>query len=50
MILDVRVWKKKTPAGRICTSNLVAHGFPPTETINLFWCFLRREEQELDSK
>ena len=36
MILDVRVWKKKTSAGRICTSNLLAHGFPPTETINLF--------------
>jgi hypothetical protein len=36
MILDVRVWKKKTPAGRICTSNLLVHGFSPTGTINLF--------------
>ncbi|NIN92267.1 hypothetical protein GTO36_04645, partial [bacterium] len=35
MILDVRVWKKKTSAGRICTSNLLVHGFSPTGTINL---------------
>ena len=40
---------KKTPALGICTSDLLAHGFPPTETINLF-AMVKTEEYELDPK
>jgi hypothetical protein len=34
--MDMRVWKKKTSASRIGTSDLLAHGYPPVETINLW--------------
>jgi hypothetical protein len=36
VIMDMRVWKKNTPAGRIGTSDLLVHGSPPVETINVW--------------
>jgi hypothetical protein len=36
VIMDMRVWKKKTSASRIGTSDLLVHDSPPVETINLF--------------
>ena len=40
---------EKTPALGICTSDLLVHGFPPTETINLF-AMVKTEEYEPDPK
>ena len=36
VIRDMRVWKKKTSTVRIGTSDLLVHGSPPVETINLW--------------
>ncbi len=50
MIVNMRIWKKKTSTGRIGTSDLLVHGSPPMETINLMERSLQREEQEPDPK
>lgn len=50
MMIGMRIWKNKTSAGRIGTSDFLVHGSPPMEAINLMERSLKREEQEPDPK
>jgi len=49
MVLYARIGKKKTSAVGICTSDLLAHGFPPGETINS-WADPYQGRREIRSK
>jgi hypothetical protein len=48
MVLYPRIRKKKTPATSICTSDLLAHGFPPGKTITSSELF-NDEKQKVDT-